>query len=227
VEVLEMSQTLHRPAIAGRERHQLAADAFLWAAMIFLVGLGVPEGIAYLLAGGEPASWTPPVWLQVMSALSMPVAAIGGPLLAWWTYDRHLAWREIVAAVVGAVLGGVGLATAFLVLSLVRRAVPGPAPEGQGPWLLIVVAALAVVAFLATPVVAAVGDLARSQEHARRDWLRLTMVAIALVAVVLSVALGGETAEVGIFLLLPAVPAAVAAVAMDWWRSEHERRAAG
>lgn len=217
-----MTETLQRPVIASRERYPLAADAFLYAAMIFLVAGILQEGIAYLLSGGEMGAWTPPVWLEAIGALGMPLAVIGGPLLAWRIYGRHLGWRDLLAAVVGAVLGGAVFGIVFLALVFLMRLVPSPVPEEEGPWGMVIVTALAVVAFLAKPVIVAVRDLAGMKEHARRHGLRLAVVVLGLIAVVASVFVGGETAELGMFLLLPAVPAAVAAVAMDW-KSVHSR----
>ena len=219
VEVSTMTETLHRPVVGSRERYPLAADAFLYAAMIYLLVGVVQQGIAYLLSGGDLGTWTPPVWLEAIGALGMPLAVIGGPLLAWRAYGRHLGWRELVAAVVGAVLGGAVFGFVFFALFALTRLIPSPVPEEEeGPWGMVIVAALAVVAFLAKPVIVAVRDLAGTKEHARRHWLRLAVVVLALIAVIASVFVGGETAELGIFLLLPAVPAAVAAIAMDWKR---------
>ena len=216
-----MTETLQRPGVRSRERYPLAADAFLYAAMIFLVVMVGQEGIAYLLSGGEMGTWTPPVWLEAVGALGMPLAVIGGPLLAWLVYGRHLGWREPLAAVVGAVLGGAVFGIAFFALVFLTRVLPSPVPEEEGPWGMVIVAALAVVAFLAKPVIVAVRDLAGIKEHARRHGLRLAAVVLGLIAVIAAVFVGGETAELGMFLLLPAVPAAVAAIAMDWW---HVRR---
>lgn len=145
-----MTETLHRPPVESRERHHLAVDAFLSAALIFLVALVVAFGVLVLLS--------PPV-------------RIGG--------------------------------------------------DTEGPWLLVIVAALAAVAFLAKPVATAVRDLAGPREHPRRHVLRLAIVALALVAIVVSIVIGGESAELGLFALMPAVPAAFVALAVDWW---HDRR---
>ena len=201
-----MTETLQTPVVRSRERYYLAADAFLYAAMIYLVVGVVLEGIAYLFSAGEG-----------LGGLGMPLAVIGGPLLAWRVYGRHLGWREFGAAVVGAILGGAVFGIAFFALFFVSRFIPSPVPEEEGPWGMVIVAALAVVAFLAKPVIVAVRDLVGVKEHARRHGLRLVVVVLALIAVIASVFVGGETAELGIFLLLPAVPAAVAAIAMDWW----------
>ena len=217
VEVSKMTETLHRPVVGSRERYPLAADAFLYAAMIYLVVGVLQQGVAYLLSGGDMGTWTPPVWLEAMGALGMPLAVIGGPLLAWRVYGRHLGWRELVAAVVGAVLGAAVFGIVFFALFALTRLVASPIPEEEGPWGMVMVAALAVVAFLAKPVIVAVRDLVGVKEHARRHGLRLAVVVLALIAVIASVFVGGETAELGIFLLLPAVPAAVAAIAMDGW----------
>ncbi|HRA27893.1 MAG TPA: hypothetical protein PLL68_15690 [Ornithinibacter sp.] len=183
--------------------------------------MGVQEGLALLFSGGDLAGWTPPVWLEVVGALGMPLALIGGPLLAWRVHGRHLQWRDLVAAVVGALLGSAVFGVVMLVLVPLTRLVQGPAMDEQGPWLAGAVAALAVVAFLAKPVAAAVRDLTGAKEHARRHGLRLAIVAVGLVAIIASVFVGGETAELGAFLLLPAVPAVGAVGAMDWWRDNH------
>jgi hypothetical protein len=216
VEVSEMTKTLQRPVVANRERYPLAADAFLYAAMIFLVAMVLQEGIAYLLSGGDTGTWTPPVWLEAIGALGMPLAVAGGPLLAWRIYGRHLGWRDLLAAVVGAVLGAAVFGMVFFALVYLMRLIPSPVPEEEGPWGMVIVTGLAVLAFLAKPVIVAVRDLAGVKEHARRHGLRLAVVVLGLVAVIASGFVGGETAELGLFLLLPAVPAAVAAIAMDW-----------
>ena len=143
-----MTETLQRPVVTGRERLNLAADAFLYAAMVFLAVVGVQEGLALLVSGGDTAGWTPPVWLEVVGALGMPLALIGGPLLAWRVHGRHLQWRDLVAAVVGALLGSAVFGVVMLVLVPLTRLVQGPAMDEQGPWLAGAVAALAVVAFL-------------------------------------------------------------------------------
>lgn len=225
LEVSEMTETLQRPVVVSRERHNLAADAFLYAALIFLVAMLVQEGIASLLSGGELGTWTPPVWLELFGALGMPLAVIGGPLLAWRVYGRHIGWRELVAAVVGAMLGGAVFGIAFFALFFLTRLIPTPVPEEEGPWGMVIVAALAVVAFLARPVIGAVRDLAGLKAHARRHGLRLAVVVLGLLAVIVSMFVGGETAELGMFLLLPAVPAAVAVIVMDWWRAQQHRAA--
>lgn len=212
-----MTETLHRPAVASRERHDLAADAFLYAATIFLVAIGVQGLIATLLPSGDLGTW--PVWLEAIGALGVPLAVIGAPMLAWRVYGRHLGWRDLVAAIVGATIGGALFWVAFYALRFLGRLIPGLPPEDEGPWGMAVLLALAVVAFLAKPAAVAVRDLAGVKEHARRHGLRLAILVLGLAAVVASMFLGGETAELGMFLLLPAVPAAVAVIAMDWWRS--------
>ena len=216
-----MTETLHRPPVVSRERHTLAADAFLAAALIFLVVIGAQELIAYLLAGGDMGSWTPPVWLEAVGMLGMPLALIGGPVLAWRLYGRHLGWRDLAAAVVGAVVGAPGFSMAVTGLVLSTGPIKGRFPE-EGPRSLVIVASIAAVAFLAKPVIVAARDLAGAREHPRRHGLRLGILALALAVIVVSVFIGGETAEIGLFLALPAVPAALAVVAMDWWRAQQK-----
>lgn len=222
VEVSEMTETLQRPAVVSRERHHLAADAFLAAAFIFLVVIGAQELIAYLLSGGEMGTWTPPVWLEVIGALGLPLAVIGGPVLAWLLYGRHIGWRDLVVAVVGGVVGGALLGVAFMAVFFATRLLPIPFPR-EGPWELVIISTLAAVAFLAQPVIVAVRDLAGTKEHVRRHSLRLAIVVLGLAAVIVSMFIGGETAELGMFMLLPAAPAALAVIAMDWWRAQQHR----
>ncbi|MGA8047614.1 MAG: hypothetical protein WCA30_15250 [Dermatophilaceae bacterium] len=218
-----MTETLHPPAVASRERHYLTADAFLLAALIFLVAIAVQQTIALLLGAGESGTWTPPVWLQAIGALGMPLAVIGGPLLAWWLYGRHLGWRDLVAGVMGIVLAGAAFSIAMVVVVFLTRVISTSVDEDEGPWGLVVIATLAVVAFLAGPVAAAVRDLVGPKEHLGRHLLRLAIVALGLVAIVVSVFIGGEVAGLGLFMLLPAIPAAGAAFAMHW-RSAHKHQ---
>ena len=218
-----MTETLHRPAVASRERHHLAADAFLLAALIFLVVIAVQESTALLLGAGESGTWTSPVWLEAISALGMPLAVIGGPLLAWRLYGRHLGWRDLVAGVMGIVLAGAAFSIAMVGIVFLTRFISTAVDDEEGPWGLVVIATLAVVAFLAGPVAAAVRDLVGPKEHLGRHLLRLAIVALGLVAIVVSVFIGGEVAELGLFMLLPAIPAGGAAFAMHW-RSAHEHR---
>jgi hypothetical protein len=222
-EVLTMTTTSERPVVESRARHHLAADAFLYAAFIVLVGFGLQELLWYLISGGDSSVVVPPVWLQLIGALAMPVAVIGGPLLAWWVHGRRFGWRELLAGGVGAVVGGALLSAAFAVLFVVLRLIPSFYPRDDGPWDVVVIATVAVVAFLAQPVIAAVRDLAGAKRHPVRDGLRLGILAIGLAAVVVSVMAGGESAELGLFLALPAAPAACAAVAADMWQSRHNR----
>ena len=86
-----MTETLHRPAVASRERHHLTADAFLMAALNFLVVIAVQESIALLLGAGDAGTWTPPVWLQAIGALGMPLRRHRWPapgLAALWASPR-------------------------------------------------------------------------------------------------------------------------------------------
>ena len=218
-----MTETLHRPAVASRERHHLAADAFLLAALIFLVVIAVQESTALLLGAGESGTWTPPVWLEAISALGMPIAVTVARLLAGLVYGRLIGGRDLVAGVVGARVGGAAFSIAMVGIVFLTRFISTAVDDEEGPWGLVVIVTLAVVAFLAGPVAAAVRDLVGPKEHLGRHLLRLAIVALGLVAIVVSVFIGGEVAELGLFMLLPAIPAGGAAFAMHW-RSAHEHR---
>lgn len=222
-----MTETLKRPVVVSGDRHHLAVDAFLYAGFIVLVAFGAQALLAYLISGGDPGSLLePPVWLELIGALAMPVAVIAGPLLAWHVHGRTFGWRELLAAVIGAVIGAALLGAAVVALVSVLRLLPSFHPEEEGPWELVAIVTVAVVAFLVKPVVAAVRDLAGAKRHPVRDGLRLGTLAIGLAAVIVSVMAGGESAELGIFLALPAAAAACAAVAMDLWRSRQSRKGA-
>ncbi|NLG65529.1 MAG: hypothetical protein GX537_07990 [Actinobacteria bacterium] len=211
-----MTETLHRPHVESRERHHLAADAFLVAALIFLAVIGVQESLARLVSRGELGTWTPPVWLELIGSLGMPLAVIGGLLIAWRIYGRRVTWRDVGVAIVGCIVAAVVFGLGFAMVFVLSRAFPNPFPQ-EGPWALVFFMALAVVVFLAVPIVDAVRDVAGAREHARRNGLRLAMVAVAAVCVVAALFVGGETAELGLFMVLPAFPAGIAAFLIDWW----------
>lgn len=218
-----MTETLRPSRLGRREPHHIAADAFLSAALIFLVVIGAQELTAKLLAGREAGTWTPPVWLEAVGMVGVPLALVGGALLAWRVWDRQLGWRYLVPGTVGALVGTVVLSGVLTVVVLVLRLLPMPYRAEEGPWDLVIVASLAAVVFLAGPVVTAVRDLVGPREHPRRHALRLALLALALAAVVATLVIGGEGAELALFLAVPAVPAALAVVGMDGWRARRNR----
>lgn len=213
-----MTETLQGPVVEPHERHHLAADAFLFAALVFLVGIGLQELLAALVTDG-PSGTPGPVWLELVGAVALPVAVLGGPLLAWRVHGRGPGWRDVLAAVLASLLGSVVLGLAFTTLFLLLRLLPSFRPQDEGPWDLVAIVTIAVVALLARPVLAAVRDLTGARRHARRDTLRLGALTVMLAAVVISLFVGGEGAELGLFLAMPAAVAALAVAAMDWWRS--------
>ncbi|GEM_PF-1971048 len=219
-----MTETLHRPHIVSRERHHLAADAFLAAALIVLAVIGIQESLAFLVSGGELGTWTPPLWLEAIGALGMPLAVVGGLVLAWLIHGRRLTWRDVGVVIVGCIVAAVVFVAGFGMVFTLARTLPSPFPQ-EGPWALVFFVVIAVVLFLAVPVIDAVRDLARSREHVLRDGLRLAMLTIVVAAAVGVLFVGGETAELGLFLVLPAFPAAIAAALIDWWDTRHHEQA--
>ncbi|WP_448630424.1 hypothetical protein [Cellulomonas soli] len=91
--------------------------------------------------------------------------------------------------------------------------------RSEGPWVLVAMVALGVLALLAVPVVDAVRDLAGARADVRADRVRLAALLLSLVAVAITATIGAvrgdETGEVGIFLALVAVPAATAVLGAD------------
>ncbi|MCA1781355.1 MAG: hypothetical protein ABR500_13995 [Dermatophilaceae bacterium] len=221
-----MTETLQRSAVVSRERHHLAADAFLYAGVVILAGTGVQLLIAYLKSGAAMEPWTSPVGLELVVALTTRVIVLGAPLLAWLVYGRTVGWRDLIAAVVGGVVGGALAQVAFSVTFALTRILPSPFPRDGVPWEFVIIATLAIIAFLARPVIAAVRDLAGTKEHPRRDVLRLGVVAVIVAVAIVSMFLGGVTAPFGLSLAVPAAGAACAAIAMDWWRVQQHRAAA-
>ncbi|SMO37324.1 hypothetical protein [Propioniciclava tarda] len=218
-----MSGTLQRPAVAGRDRYHLAADAFLFSGVITLVGFGLQELLVLLVSGGNPDPMTAPVWLEGMGLAFIAASFLAAPIIAWQVHGRSLSGAIVLGGIVGAVVAGPVVGAAFFGLFSLWRFVPAFYPrEEMGPWDLGVVVALATLAFLAGPVIAAVRDLTGTKEHVRLDRLRLGALAIVLVAVIVSLVIGGEGAEAGLFAVAFGAGAAMAVVFMDLlarWRA--------
>lgn len=211
-----MSGTLERPVVASRNRYHLAVDAFLFAAVIFLIGIGLQAIAAWVTSGGDPGAAMMPAWVEGLGMLAMLVGVVGGALLAWLVHGRALRGRDLLGAVVGVAVGGVALVVAFFALFSLWRFVPAIVPRDQvGPVDGAIVLAVAVLAFLAKPVIAAIRDLWRDRLHPGRDWLRLGALALVLGAVVVSAVIGGEAAELGAFAVPIAAAAACAVTGMD------------
>lgn len=221
-----MTETLQRPVVASGDRYHLAADAFLYAGVIYLAGIGVQLLIAYPMSDGAMDAWVAPIWLELLRATVTPIAVLGAPLLAWRVFGRSLGWRDLLAAVVGAMVGSALAQVAFSVVFFLTLVLPSPFSRDGAPWQFVIIATLVVAALLARPVIAAGRDLTGPKEHLRRDGLRIGAVAVILAVAIVSMFLGGAAAPFGLSLAVPAAGAACAAIAMDW-RSAQQSRAGG
>lgn len=76
-----MSSTLVRPVVASRDRYPLAVDAFLYAAVIFLIGMGLQLLATYWVSGGALDPEMIPFWVAALGQVAMLAPVVGGPLL--------------------------------------------------------------------------------------------------------------------------------------------------
>lgn len=219
-----MSGTLVRPVVGSRDRYPLAVDAFLYAAVIFLIGMGLQLLAASVVSGGTPDATIIPPWVEALGTVSMLASVVGGPLVAWRVHGRTLHGRDLLGVIVGVAVGGVLLILVFFALMSLWRFVPAMVPRDEvGPVDGAIVLAVVVLAFLAKPVISVSRDVAGPREHVLRDWLRLGAPGVALAAVVVSIMLGGEGAELGAFMV-PSAAAAACAVTGISQRVEGRRR---
>ena len=189
-----MSTTLVRPTVA-HDRHAMAADGFLYSAVLLLALMGVEE---LLLSPPTAADVPYPPWLEFLSAVRLLVPLVVGVLAAWFLHRRTLSWRIAGLALLGLVGAAIVIVAVFAGVGAVSSLLP-VVPERFGPVGLIVVVALATLSLLALPVARAVGELAGRRERLV-PMLRLGTLVVLVAATVGSLFIGGETAELGIWL---------------------------
>lgn len=207
-----MAGTASRPQSTERpERHDVAADAFLLAAAVFLLGTAIQGGMVTAFGGLS----TSPAWTDGIGMLAILAAAFGAPLLAWRLHGHHTHLRDGVAGLVGVVAGLVLTLACFSGLFFLFSKVPPLFERDKyGPIDVGAVVAILTVVFLWKPVGRAIAAL-RSGRRFGVPVLRLALL-IALVAVVVgSLVIGGEGAEVGLWLAPTGFGAAAATVGAD------------
>jgi hypothetical protein len=191
--------------IAGWRRHlAVAADAFLLAGAAGLLGLGVLS-----LLFDHPS-----VWSEVLSQLVLVGSAVGGTAGAWRLHGHPLTRARRAAAVLGIAAGAVVVLPAFFALILLGRFIGSPLPEREGPWGAVLVLSVVVVAFLAVPVLDGLRDLARRTGVLRVAVTRLGALAVVVAAVIITILIGGETAEAGMFMVPVSATSAAAIAAL-------------
>lgn len=212
-------------SVETRPRLMLCADAFLFSGALFMLTEGL-IGIVVGLTGTEASI---PEWMQFAGLFLMLVSLIGGVVTAWLVHGRAWGKHSWIGLLLGIVVGGVAMNVAIMAIAAFGQFIPSPIPD-EGPWGLVIVTVIAVVAFLAVPLFDAVRDLTPGRRlRVPVDLLRLGafVVIVALVVATVAVGLqeGSEVGEAGLFMVLLAGPAAVAALCLDLfeaWRSKRD-----
>ncbi len=218
--------------LQGREntghRLMLCADAFLFSGALFMLTEGL-MGIVVALTG--PAVRIPE-WLEFAGIFLMLGSLVAGAVTAWRVHGRAWQRNSWIGLLVGVVAGGAAMDLLIMAIAAFGRFIPSPVPD-EGPWGLVIVMVIAVLAFLAVPLVDAIRDLVPGRRsHVRIDALRLGAFAVIVALIAGTVAVGfqqeSELGEAGLFMVLLAAPAAVAVLVMDLfegWRSKRDAAA--
>ena len=198
---------------AWRHTYGAAADAFLLAGAGFLLLVG---GLGLLFR-------QPSVWSEVLSQVAL-AGSVVGTAVAWRLHGHRLTRPTWVGVVLGAIAGSLVAGPVFFALFMLGRLIPFPMPEEEGPWGSVIVVVVVVVAFLALPVYWGVRNLVRRSGHRRAAVVRLGALAVIVAAVVITVSIGGETAEAGLFMVPVSAASAVAVCGVALFGSWRARR---
>lgn len=112
--------------------------------------------------------------------------------------------------------------SAFFVLFMLGHFIRIPSPGDEGPWGSVLLLAAAVIGFLAVPVYQGVRDLVLRRGGTSIAVLRLATLVIIVTVVLITVRIGGDTAEAGIFMVPISAASAGAIVFVawfEWWRA--------
>ena len=183
---------------AANPAYLVTADAFTYAAAVLLMLLTIEALAVSAIFPGTPAEQLPQ-WTQATGPLMLAGAVLIGVLGAWRANGRGFRGRTWAGMALGLVAGTVVMALGFWAIVGVRSLLPPVLPESSGPWDLVAVVVLAALVLVVPAAVTAVRDLRGQRESGRADVLRLVALGVALLLVVGSIAIGGETAEAGIF----------------------------
>jgi hypothetical protein len=210
-----MEPKVDRP-VARRARYLMSVDAFLLSGALFMVALG-------LTAFGFPE---PSVWSQLASQLVLVGSVLAGAVLAWTLHGHPLRATTWLGLVAGTILGAAVAVPVFLALLQLGRLLQLPFPDQEGPWAAIALVTVVVVAYLAVAAIGAVRDLANRTGSSRIAVVRLGALVVMLATVVITLLIGGETAEAGLFMVPVAGAGAVAVIVMAWFEGWWARRQA-
>lgn len=200
-----------------RERLELAGDGALITAATF----ALLTSIVLLIAQGF-GDREVPVAVQILSAVAVLLAGVGGPLITWLLHDRRISLPAIVGAIVGSgATGGVFFAFVALSTGIGWAIAPLWDAEYAGPLAGAIIVTVAFFVLVIWLVVDAIRDLAPGRRtHSRLDTTRLiaaaAVVAYSAVIAVVSFRPGaGETIEALAFMLLGAVSGGLAVTFAD------------
>lgn len=202
-----MLTSTDRPAALRGATYRTSADAFLLGGVVFLLFTGVLVGLVE----------RPSVWSELASQAGMLAALVGGVALAWRLHGRPLTGRAWAGVLLGSVAAGLVTPPVFVALFMLGRFVPLRLPGPEGPWGSILLLVVAAIAFLAVPVHEAVRNLAGRTGDLRVAAVRLSCVLTIMVAVAVTASLGGDAAEVGIFMVPVAAASALAVGGAIWF----------
>ena len=197
----------------------LACDAFLFAGALFLAAMALLEAVAFL--GG----WQPAPQLEWLNLIVLITVVFGGALIALWLHAVRLHGMDWLVMALGAVAGGTAISAAVFGLFGLLSFVPLPRTLNEGPWLLVVVVALLILAVVIPPAWAAIGSLIAGRDRGLA-WARIVALVVMVAGVAVSLGIGGETAEAGAFMVPFGVGAACAALAVSLLQDRWGRRSA-
>ena len=198
---------------AWRHTYAAAADAFLLAGAGFLLLVG---GLGLLFR-------QPSVWSEVLSQVALVGSVVAGTAIAWRLHGHRLTRRTWLGVVLGTIAGALVGGPAFFALFMLGRLIPFPMPDREGPWGSVLLVSVVVVVFLALPVYWGVRDLVTRSGSQRVVVVRLSALAVIVAAVVITVGIGGETAEAGLFMVPVSAASAVAVFGVALFGSRRPR----
>jgi hypothetical protein len=214
------------------ERLLLTADGFLICTATAIIATSLEMALV-VTTGTEGDQGVVGVALQLVSLLGMAASVLVGVFVAWRMHGRRLDWPVGGAMIAGVIVGAPIAAAGLFALSMFSRLIQ--MQSQSGPWALVGILVVLVVAFAAYPVIEAVRDLgAARRTHVALDWTRLVSagVFVLLAGVVMpavgasSSGAGAEAGEAGIFMIPLGAIAALALLGADVFYQWRERRAA-
>lgn len=216
-----------------RKRLLLAADAFLFAAALTIVGSTLLIALNAVTGALDQDTTTATVGALAIQggSLLLSLAAVGfGAVMAWRLHGRTLEPMVGLFMALGVIFGTPIAFSVFGALAFGISRIPIGTSEGP-PWALIIVLAAAVLALLAVPMIDAIRDTRGPRAHTRLDTLRWIALAVVVVLAVIALPVLGaigdsELGEAGIFMIPFSLAAVLAVLGGDLYCTFRDKRAA-